>query len=364
MNELSKAARRVKHASIDYAVEAASASQRFDECARRANGLFNYWGTSTEMWKVVNESMGETVINPIGPKTLDWLEKLKLRWFTNLHSNSNNSKFQGTTQQLYAGLLGAGIIVSPLPIIPIIQPWNNKKNDGNTNSSTPGNNSSTTSSSSGDGGAPKYNIPQYALQNSNLISGGYAATYDPGEGYTGYTGEYYDKYINLSDGGIASVAEWNTTDYWVSCTYYTLRKIKAKGLGYPGAAGAYDWNGVNWVNNLDPNCGLPVSKGNSNPNWDPITDLITNQGLSLPQENIVVSFNSNHVLLIDKIYVNEAGVTVCDYSDQGGLYTNKGDLNPNLYSEPVTGQDLNTMLGLYGKEKGNINGAVILGKGN
>ena len=195
-------------------------------------------------------------------------------------------------------------------------------------------------------GAEKYNLPDYALQGLEPDANG-----------------IYGPYVHHRDGSLGRVCEWNDgarTEF--SCTYYTLRKLNERGLSYPCVSGP--GNGANWYGNFDVESGLPRYEGNN-----ALQNLAGDSSHGLPQENIVVSFASNpssdyeikqcgHVLLIDKIYRNESGGVIVQWSDN---WPKIGGLNG---SNPVQEMSLEQFMGKYNRSNGEIKGAVIIGAAN
>lgn len=195
-------------------------------------------------------------------------------------------------------------------------------------------------------GAEKYNLPDYALQGLEPDANG-----------------IYGPYVHHRDGSLGRVCEWNDKARTeLSCTYYTLRKLNERGLSYPCVSGP--GNGANWFGNFDVESGLPRYEGNN-----ALEALASDSSRGLPQENIVVSFSSNpsndyeirqcgHVLLIDKIYRNESGAVMVQWSDN---WPKIGSLNG---SNPVQEMSLEQFMGKYSRSNGEIKGAVTIGAGN
>lgn len=194
-------------------------------------------------------------------------------------------------------------------------------------------------------GAEKYNLPDYALQGLEPDANG-----------------IYGPYVHHRDGSYRAVIEWNYPDTktQLSCTYYTLRKLNERGLSYPCVSGP--GSGAYWFENFDVESGLPRYEGNN-----ALEALAGDSNHGLPQENIVVSFTSNpvsglekhgHVLLIDKIYRNESGAVMVQWSD------NNPDINSLNGSNPVQEMSLEQFMGKYNSLNGEIKGAVTIGAGN
>lgn len=191
-------------------------------------------------------------------------------------------------------------------------------------------------------GAAMYNIPDYAKKNIGSDSNG-----------------IYGPYVYHSDGTIGSVCEWNIQGEQLSCTYYTLRKLNERGVGYPCIAGP--GNGSDWYKNFDFSTELPRYSGNN-----ALYDLSNGQ---LPQENIVVSFASNpssdssvkacgHVMLIDRIERDSSGEIWVTYSDNYPNITNLNGYNP---TKTMT---LSAFMTSYNSSNGVINGVVVIGATN
>lgn len=203
-----------------------------------------------------------------------------------------------------------------------------------TTSGTLNNTGSSTTAS----GASKYRQPDYTQKNLAPDANG-----------------VYGPYVYHRDGSLGRVAEWNVTGQ-LSCTYYTLRKLNERGLSYPCVDGP--GNGSKWYANFDHESGLPNYGGNG-----ALTDLANT--LTLPQENIVVSFDNDpsgkgwgHVLLVDEMYRDGNGSVRVKYSDN---YPNITSLNG---SNPQKDKTLEEFMSHYNKYNGNINGAVVMGAGN
>lgn len=135
-----------------------------------------------------------------------------------------------------------------------------------------------------------------------------------------------------------SVAFYNSPGQ-LSCTYYTLRKLRERGLGFPfieyGKADGSEWY---------DNCTKDATKY---PGDNALRDIIDKK--DLPVENVVLSFSSprNHVLLIDKID-EDGNIT---FSDMYPYITDQNGSNPaktQTIDEFMDSQD-------------NLVGAVIIG---
>ena len=205
-------------------------------------------------------------------------------------------------------------------------------------------NSSGTGNVRTESGAEKYNLPDYALQGLEPDVNG-----------------IYGPFVHHRDGSLGSVCEWNDKERTeLSCTYYTLRKLNERGLSYPCVSGP--GNGANWFENFDVESGLSRYEGNN-----ALEALASDSSHGLPQENIVVSFSSNpvsglqecgHVLLIDRIYRNENGAVIVQWSDN---WPSISSLNG---SNPVQEMVLEQFMGKYNSSNGEIKGAVVIGAGN
>lgn len=190
-------------------------------------------------------------------------------------------------------------------------------------------------------GAMIYNIPEYARKNVEPASNG-----------------IYGPWVYYRDGSCGTVSEWNDpqTKTQLSCTYYTLRKLNERGVSYPCVAGPGD--GCNWYANFDTSTELPRYSGNT-----ALYDLANGQ---LPQENIVVSFESNpsddpkekacgHVMLIDRIEKDDNGEVRITYSDNYPHITTLNGSNP-----PQT-KTIEQFMSYYNRLHENINGVVVIG---
>lgn len=191
-------------------------------------------------------------------------------------------------------------------------------------------------------GATKYTQPAYTQQ----------GLYPDANGVWG-------EYVYHKDGTLGQICTWNRVGE-LSCTYYTLRKLNERGLSYPCVGGP--GNGAEWYRYFDTESGLPSYAGNN-----ALYDLANT--LTLPQENVVVSFASNfsedanlkvcgHVMLIDKIYRDAEGTVLIDYSDN---YPSIGSVNG---TNPQKTKMLDSFMTYYNEWNGAINGVVVMGAGN
>ena len=203
-------------------------------------------------------------------------------------------------------------------------------------------------------GAPKYNQPDYTQKDLAPDTNG-----------------IYGPYVYHRDGSLGRVCEWNIEGQQLSCTYYTLRKLNERGLSYPCTGGP--GNGSQWYTNFDRESGLPNYDGNN-----ALVDLANN--LTLPQENIVVSFAGGpaltlgdgtkiipgHVLLIDEIYRDGNGNVKVKYSDM--FYSEPGMGTKYITSlngkNPQVEKTLEDFMSSYNKSNGNINGVAVIGAGS
>ena len=129
-------------------------------------------------------------------------------------------------------------------------------------------------------------------------------TFCPPPDSEGYIEDTYESF-RTANGSIASVATWNRPGE-VSCSFYTLRKLRERGLGYPFLhSGA---NGSQWFDNCDDS--VPGARGR-----DCVRDLFDQYG---ELTNVVVSFPNGtwgHVLLIDRAYLGSDGQLHVVWSD-------------------------------------------------
>lgn len=187
-------------------------------------------------------------------------------------------------------------------------------------------------------GAMIYNIPEYARKNVEPDANG-----------------IYSTYVWYENGDHGEVCDRNYGGE-LSCTYYTLRKLNERGVSYPCVAGPGD--GCNWYANFDTSTELPRYSGNN-----ALYDLANGQ---LPQENIVVSFESNpsddpkekacgHVMLIDRIEKDDNGEVRITYSDNYPHITTLNGSNP-----PQT-KTIEQFMSYYNRLHENINGVVVIG---
>lgn len=197
-------------------------------------------------------------------------------------------------------------------------------------------------------GATKYRQPAYTQIGLEPVNG------------------IYENAVRHRDGTIGYVSYYNDPDTrtQLSCTYYTVRKLNERGLAYPCKGGP--GSGANWYGNFDTESGLKSYGGNN-----ALYELVG--GLSLPQENIVVSFASNtgktedfrkhgHVMLIDKIYM-ENGEYWVQYNDT------YDDVNKKIVSgindtNDTRWKTLDDFMSYYNRYNGAINGIVVMGAGN
>lgn len=188
-------------------------------------------------------------------------------------------------------------------------------------------------------GTATYTIPEYAKKNVAPDAKG-----------------IYGPYVYHKDGTMGKVCEWNYPGQ-LSCTYYTLRKLNERGVGYPCIAGP--GNGNQWYSNFDTSCELPRYSGNNS-----LYDLSNGE---LPQDNIVVSFPSNpsndpeikkcgHVMLIDRMEKDESGNVWVSYSDN---WPNITTLNG---SNEVKRVRIDSFMQSYNRSNGSINGIVVMGR--
>lgn len=194
-------------------------------------------------------------------------------------------------------------------------------------------------------GAPRYKLADYVYKGIYRENG------------------VFGEYVFYSNGGGGyGVATWNLPGPGVqlSCTYYTLRKLNERGLSYPCNWGP--GNGAMWYSAFDVNSGAKGFGGNG-----ALYDLVNN--MTLPQENVVVSFSSNmdesakvramgHVMLIDKIYRESDGTIMVAFSDNS---PNIREVNGSNYQKFWT---LDYFMSEYNRTNGSINGAVVVGAGD
>ncbi len=155
-------------------------------------------------------------------------------------------------------------------------------------------------------------------------------------------------HYTAADGSVGSVYEYNKTGQ-LSCTYYTLRRLKERGLGFPfktagNASGGY-WYG---------NCTDDVPKYGGTNCFD---DLVASQ--ELPVKNVVVSFPEpspwGHVVLIDEISRDANGTVQITYSD---MWPDIADLNGTNKTEVRTIEGFKQR---YLPYNGAVTGCVIVG---
>lgn len=200
----------------------------------------------------------------------------------------------------------------------------------------------------GSGSSYQNQLPDWALENVDTDSSDY----------------YKMKYLD-ADGkeAIGSVNKY--IDVWdknghhqvVSCTYYTLRKLRDKGLGFPFQANKTDggyWNGWQWYDN---SVGVEKAEGNAS-----IQQLLDSfGGKNKCVENVVVSFNGNHVLLLDKVFVDSDGVAQVSYSDTTVWGNPIGYLTDLKGTSPLMQESLNDFIYRYTVNNSRIFGDGIIG---
>lgn len=141
----------------------------------------------------------------------------------------------------------------------------------------------------------------------------------------------------------------------VSCTYYTLRKLDERGLGYPFkyAGGA---NGKEWYGNCSDAAIKEPGKGS-------IEALYNGYANNKELHNVVVSIDTGtkwgHVLLLDKVFRGEDGQLKVSYTDMS-YYDGK---KTQYLSDP----DGDTPLFVYSveeftKKNPGIVGSVLIGE--
>lgn len=175
--------------------------------------------------------------------------------------------------------------------------------------------------------------------------------------------EYSDLYsqrFRTADGGTGEIATYNTANYDISCTFYTLRKLRERGLGFPFQSSGVSYNGANWFGNCTDD--VPKAAGEH-----AIETLLSGRGTL---ENVVVSFpgsantwNCGHVMLIDKIYQDPStGQTMVSYTDNCNFETNTPIYGADG-SSPIYTQTLDAFKTRYINFHGGMNGAILIGGG-
>ena len=164
-------------------------------------------------------------------------------------------------------------------------------------------------------------------------------------------------YYRAENGQIGSVAYRNNGGE-VSCTYYTLHRLRERGLGFPFAVTGRA-NGGFWFSSCSDSAKKYAGA-------DCLTNIFNEYGASgKPISNIVLSMggsstSAGHVLLIDKMYKDpQTGQIMITWSDM--CYPFKkiyGDVNTQ--NEPMT-VTLDQFKKYY-SWGGNINGAVLIGE--
>lgn len=144
----------------------------------------------------------------------------------------------------------------------------------------------------------------------------------------------------------------------VSCTYYTLRKLDERGLGYPFKTAGAD--GKDWYANCIESDSIPRVAGELS-----IETLAAQNGGTL--NNVVVSFpataenSAGHVMLIDKVFQDPStGKTMVTFSDNLD-WVNKGYLKDENGYTPECTWTLEYFKQTYITLNGGMNGAVLIG---
>ncbi len=131
---VAKNVNELKEGCFRLAMEASSASTRFEECVKRANNDILSVFNDTKMWEVVNDVYQGEVITPPGKKTLNLLSNISNYWWT----QTNVNEMQGTTLDLYNSMIGAGIIQLPFHSWwDGVNSWNNTNLWSSVTTSTP-----------------------------------------------------------------------------------------------------------------------------------------------------------------------------------------------------------------------------------
>ncbi len=154
----------------------------------------------------------------------------------------------------------------------------------------------------------------------------------------------------------ADGTEWNVAEYnkdgTVSCTYYTLRRLRERGLGFPfKTAASGEANGGNWF----ANCTGDVSKYEGANCFD---DLVASR--ELPVKNVVMSCSEpspwGHVMLIDEITTDAEGHVIFISSDTYPPMKNINASNEAKVRQKKEFEDW------YTKWNGSIIGCVVIGE--
>lgn len=196
----------------------------------------------------------------------------------------------------------------------------------------------------------------------DIIGGGQNKTIPTNQnsGLPDWAKEYSDIYsesFQTADRGTGWIAT-NNYDGSVACTFYTLRKLRERGLGFPFQSSGVSYNGSEWFGNCTKD--VPKAAGT-----DAIETLLSGRD-SL--ENVVVSFppstntfGCGHVMLIDKVYKDSStGQTMVSFSDnydyEAGqvLYDASGTSHISTWTLDKFKND-------YIKFHGGITGAVLIG---
>lgn len=167
----------------------------------------------------------------------------------------------------------------------------------------------------------------------------------------------YRSYYIAEDGEPGAVFIWNyeKVDQQLSCTYYTLRKLRERGLGFPFKVTGQA-NGNEWYDNCADVDGVKKYEGT-----DALKNIMEDKTLKKPVKNVVVSLGkidgTNHVVLIDEIYEKEG--------EDGKKYFEMtySDMNPDITTMNGSNAQETVKLDKYletNNTKQKIIGAVVI----
>ena len=171
------------------------------------------------------------------------------------------------------------------------------------------------------------------------------------------------EWYTASDGSKGHIATWNVQDAEVSCTFYTLRKLRDRGVGFPFES-AGNANGGQWFDN---STGVIKERG-----WESLETMLQRYGGAEGKiSNVVVSFDSNsstsaelracgHVMLIDNVYRNSNGELMVSFSDNYD-WVNGRPLNDPYGNSEDNIWTFERFKETYGHYNGNMVGSVYIG---
>lgn len=166
-------------------------------------------------------------------------------------------------------------------------------------------------------------------------------------------------YYTAENGAKGYVSKWNDDAHTrLSCTYYTLRRLRERGLGFPFKVPGQA-NGGQWFDN----CSDSAKKY---PGADCLTNLYNEYGKNgATVKNIVVSFSGGtygHVVLIDSIYKDPTtGEIMVEWSDMTRT-KEFGAISSENGSNPPIKRTVAEFMKYYSNIGNSVNGAVLIGQ--